>query len=376
MKKALLLIAVSILLLQQTMVSRAETYGFMVTLESDGVVTASDTNELRLDNYYSSSVLTDQYDTYLAMNCFDMNPRTTWAEGEAGDGSNSYIGACWAAQRPWWIGGIAIRGGYQKSTDTYYNNNRPRTVLIEIINHDLEENVYYEGTLLDTFGWQYIIFDDMFYMGSFTDVSLQFEDVYSGIKYNDLCVSDFDIIVVHTDDRTDDMNYYGESSTNKKGSAGNRYLGTMTVVDCNSFVSLRERPDTQSARLMKVYKWENVEAYYYNSTWCECYYKGQHGYILYQYLTDRPGKCDDYPGNYASGYSDKYDLNQYEYRPVITKGRGKLVFQTSPQGSFMSEHKFTDGDWVYVNIYWRDEGYAIAYEDGEYGYVDASYIDW
>lgn len=73
---------------------------------------------------------------------------------------------------------------------------------------------------------------------------------------------------------------------------------------------------------------------------------------------------------------DKYDLSNYDFRSVVTKGRGKMVFQSSPSGSFMYDHKFYEGDEILVNLNWKKNGYAIAYEDGEYGYVDASYIDW
>ena len=74
--------------------------------------------------------------------------------------------------------------------------------------------------------------------------------------------------------------------------------------------------------------------------------------------------------------SDKYDLSNYGYRRVESKGRGSLIFQKSPRGSFMKNHKFYDGDQIYVNLNWREDGYAMAYEGGEYGYVDASYINW
>ena len=42
----------------------------------------------------------------------------------------------------------------------------------------------------------------------------------------------------------------------------------------------------------------------------------------------------------------------------------------------MYDYEYWDGDTIYVNKTWRSDGYAIAYEDGVYGYVDASYIDW
>ena len=74
--------------------------------------------------------------------------------------------------------------------------------------------------------------------------------------------------------------------------------------------------------------------------------------------------------------SDKYDLDNFGYRTVKTRGRGNLVFQSKPGGSFMSEYSFSNGDRIYVNLDWEEDGYAIAYENGDYGYVDASYIDW
>ena len=160
-----------------------------------------------------------------------------------------------------------------------------------------------------------------------------------------------------------------------QGEVTGDYMGTWTVANCESYVSLRAWPDRQSDRVTKVPKWADVEAYYYDTEWFECYYNGLHGYILRQYLTDRPGKYSDYPGRQAQ-ISDEYDLSNFGYRPVETRGRGALVFQTSPGGSFLSDYKYRDGDSVYVNLNWRKNGYALAYEDGVYGYVDASYINW
>lgn len=168
---------------------------------------------------------------------------------------------------------------------------------------------------------------------------------------------------------------YGE------GEVTGDYMGTWTIAFCDEWVSLRRQPDSNSERIIKVPKWASVEAYYYDSNWFECFYNGQRGYISREYLTDRPGKFPDYPGNLEYSYtesrnSDMYDLDNFGYRTVTTKGRGKLVFQSAPGGSFMRDYKFYDGDSIYVNLYWRKNGYAIAYSNGSYGYVDASYIDW
>ena len=73
-----------------------------------------------------------------------------------------------------------------------------------------------------------------------------------------------------------------------------------------------------------------------------------------------------------------YSLDYFVHLPVVTKGRGNLVFQSSPGGRFMSKYSYSNGDWIYVNHFFRDGNYALAYEpaDDIYGYVDASYIDW
>lgn len=152
-------------------------------------------------------------------------------------------------------------------------------------------------------------------------------------------------------------------------------LGTLRVINCESWVSLRSYPSTSAERITRVYKGETVQAYWYNYHFAECYYYGMHGYILLDYLSFS-GNSYNSNNSYKPQSDGARDLSNYGYRAVTTKGRGALVFQSSPRGSFMSDHKFYDGDWVYVNLYWRKDGYAIAYENGVYGYVDASYIDW
>ena len=43
---------------------------------------------------------------------------------------------------------------------------------------------------------------------------------------------------------------------------------------------------------------------------------------------------------------------------------------------FMNAYQFWNNDEIYVNINWRQDGYAIAYSGGVYGYVDEDYINW
>lgn len=161
-------------------------------------------------------------------------------------------------------------------------------------------------------------------------------------------------------------------------------MGDYYIVNCNEWVSLREHADSTSLRLAKVPLGAKVTHCYdtiFDFMLCE--YNGELGFIKKQYLMFE----DEYERRYsstnrtssrnaASTGNDKYNLDNFGYRYVITEGRGKLVFQASPGGSFLYDYKYYDGDEIYVNLKWRQNGYALAYKNGQYGYVDASYIDW
>lgn len=152
------------------------------------------------------------------------------------------------------------------------------------------------------------------------------------------------------------------------------YIGDCYVVNCNEWVSLREHADTSSLRLTKVPLGAKATNCYDTSfDFYLCEYRGEMGFVQKRYLSVNPPKPMQKP---KPKQANKYDLNLYEYRQVASKGRGSLVFQNSPRGSFIKDFNYYDGDWIYVNVKWRSEGYAMAYENGTYGYVDASYIDW
>ena len=113
--------------------------------------------------------------------------------------------------------------------------------------------------------------------------------------------------------------------------------------------------------------WIYVNVSYRKEGYAVAYENGEYGYVDASYI--------DWSDT-GSSTIDARDLSAYEWRQVATRGRGALVFQTAPGGKGMKGHSFTDGDWIYVNVDYWENGYTMAYEDGEYGYVDASYIDW
>ena len=61
---------------------------------------------------------------------------------------------------------------------------------------------------------------------------------------------------------------------------------------------------------------------------------------------------------------DRYDMDDFGYRTVKTRGRGKLVFQTRPRGAFMSEHSFSNGERIFVNVDCLEGGYALTCRNG------------
>ena len=49
------------------------------------------------------------------------------------------------------------------------------------------------------------------------------------------------------------------------------YLGSMTVVNCDNWVTLREKASTTADAVTRIPWGENVDAYAYNSRFAECY---------------------------------------------------------------------------------------------------------
>ena len=82
------------------------------------------------------------------------------------------------------------------------------------------------------------------------------------------------------------------------------YMGVWTVVNCESEAILYVNPDEEAEVIISIPKWAEVEAYYYDSVWFECIYDGCQGYMERSFLTDRPGRYADYPGNNESAYFD------------------------------------------------------------------------
>ena len=167
-----------------------------------------------------------------------------------------------------------------------------------------------------------------------------------------------------------------EGSSSSSSSSSDRYnldnYGYRTVITTDRRGALVFQNSPNGA-FMNDYQFWNGDSIFVNLNWREdgyaiAYKDGVYGYVDATYINWSSGSID--------GYDDRFNLDNYDTRIVNTGGRGTLVFQNSPNGSFMNNYQYEDGEGIFVNLYWRQDGYAIAYKDGVYGYVDASYINW
>ena len=69
----------------------------------------------------------------------------------------------------------------------------------------------------------------------------------------------------------------------------------------------------------------------------------------------------------------RYNLNYYAYRTVSVPQGTLLVMQERPGGDFMSTY-YMDGEAIFVNMRYSENGYLIAYKNGVFGYVDMKYV--
>ncbi len=132
--------------------------------------------------------------------------------------------------------------------------------------------------------------------------------------------------------------------------ARGEYLGTMFVVNCDDWVSLRSAPDSGSARLAKVPLGAAVEAYYYNGLYNECRYNGTWGYILSQYLSSDYGHVSYMGTMYVANCQNWVTLRRYPSTdaPEVTR---------VPLGASVEAYYY-NGEFAYC-LYDNLEGYIL-----------------
>lgn len=156
---------------------------------------ASQASGMWLTTADASSYQQDQYGAYTPENAFDGNLSTTWAEGVSGNGSGEYLGGMWSGDGSQWaVAGLAVWSGYQKSNDRFYKNARPRTVNVLLVS-DTVGAISCEATLEDLMGVQYVILEYRVPFDSQIAGLILLNDVYSGSKYQDTCISEMDLLL-------------------------------------------------------------------------------------------------------------------------------------------------------------------------------------
>lgn len=142
--------------------------------------------------YSASSVLAPQgSNTYVPSNAFDNDMNTAWVEGAEGSGAGeSLTWEAGPAEQNLVIDAIRLFPGYNKNSDVYYRNARPRTVRV-IVNEGIDMGTV---VLEDSFRLpQCIVFSEPV---SFVRITLVIEDVYEGTTYEDCAISSFDLHLV------------------------------------------------------------------------------------------------------------------------------------------------------------------------------------
>lgn len=132
------------------------------------------------------------------------------------------------------------------------------------------------------------------------------------------------------------------------------YIGTMEVVNCQEWVSLREEPSASSARLCKVSLGSTVRhARYLDEEWYSVAYDGYQGYIQSRYLQPTEGTrtFQVMVVTYSEGVQTWMDM-----AATIPGG------ETLPAGTMVRNCCLMDGGLAYVEY------------DGRCFFVDALYL--
>ena len=144
--------------------------------------------------------------------------------------------------------------------------------------------------------------------------------------------------------------------------AQGEYLGRLRVINCGEWVSLRARPDKDSARLATVPLGAYVDGYYCNSEFVQCYYNGQWGYILSTYLSNghASGSASSYGGNYL-GKMTVANCNEF------------VTLRAAPSTSASAVTRVARGEMV--DAYYCNGTFAHCYYNGLEGYILSRYLD-
>ena len=179
------------------------------------------------------------------------------------------------------------------------------------------------------------------------------------------------------------------------------YMGTMRIVNCNEWVSLRMEPCSSSARVDTVPLGAVVHAYYYNEEYTRCYYAGW-GYIKNEYLAmeeaydptglgsieqhygesdfrERYPDYEAFTGSYASTthtgnwIEAMYYFSAGSFRYTVVNCKSYVSLRQEADDSTDRILKVPLGATVHVNGIWH--GWALSEYQGRYGWIKTQYLE-
>ena len=149
------------------------------------------------------------------------------------------------------------------------------------------------------------------------------------------------------------------------------YLGTMTVVNCKNWVTLREKASTKADSVARIPRGKNVDAYAYNGRFAECYYDGMHGYVLLDYLSD--GYARDYQRyEYGDSTEQNTDYDNFLGSMRVVNCKNWVTLRASASTEATAVARIPLGE--YVEAYKYNSKFAECYYDGMHGYVLTRYL--
>ena len=137
-------------------------------------------------------------------------------------------------------------------------------------------------------------------------------------------------------------------------------LGSLQVVNCTSWVTLRASASTRSRSVARVPLGAWVEAYYYNAQWTECWYNDQHGYILSTYLSN------------ATSGSSASDSADYLGKLTVVNCKEFVTLRAKPSTGASSITKVAKGQ--KVDAYYHDGTFCRCVYNGMTGYILSKYL--
>ena len=139
----------------------------------------------RIVRYSATSQHRDKYGSYTVDNAFDGRLDTTWAEDASGYGEGEGISFTVATfGRDSFI--LDLWAGYQKKSSIYYNNGRPKDILLTVDGHA------FAYQLADTMSSQSFTIpnaDGKLFM----ELGVTIQSVYPGKKWKDTCISEIQV---------------------------------------------------------------------------------------------------------------------------------------------------------------------------------------